>query len=70
MLDGVPTMPDILAYDRPNMKMRSAASPIALFAVDPKKRLKIVAIQISNKPGNISASSLTRTILSINFKIM
>lgn len=52
LLDNIPTMPDI-AESRPNRELWNAMSPIALFAVHPRKRDKLVpvAIQMDVKPG-------------------
>ncbi|KAL9951789.1 hypothetical protein ACROYT_G044516 [Oculina patagonica] len=53
LLDNLPAMPDIME-SRPGRKMREPTSPIAFFAVHPKKRSNLVpvAIQMDVKPGS------------------
>ena len=51
MLKDLPMMPDLLYYDRPMMKMKRHVAPIALFAVDPLKVLRVVAIQNTSSSG-------------------
>ena len=51
-------MPDLLAKKtKPNAKMRQDTNPIAIFAVNEKRgkenEMKVVAIQIDNKPSKI-----------------
>ena len=47
-MDGIKYMPDFLAKYNPGRTMQNNPAQIALFAVDPEKRLRPVAIQ--NKP--------------------
>ncbi|KAL9951788.1 hypothetical protein ACROYT_G044515 [Oculina patagonica] len=53
LLDNLPAMPDIME-SRPGRKMWEPTSPIAFFAVHPKKRSNLVpiAIQMDVKPGS------------------
>ena len=53
MLQDLTMMPDILYNDRPNRKMKQHVSPIALFAVDPRKNLQVVAIQNGSSSGKL-----------------
>lgn len=53
-LEGLKMMPDFIKNDRPTMKMKSHSSPIALFAVDPMKRLNVVAIQNISTQGDLN----------------
>ena len=58
ILNGIPDMPDLLAKKtKPNAKMRQDTNPIAIFAVKEKRgkenEVKVVAIQIDNKPSKI-----------------
>ena len=53
MLKDLPMMPDLLSFDHPMMKMRQQGTPIALFAVDPQKVLRVVAIQNTSSSGDL-----------------
>jgi len=54
MLKDLTMMPDLLYFDRPNKKMKQHVAPIALFAVDPQKVLRVVAIQnTSSSDGHV-----------------
>ena len=46
-------MPDFLAKYNPSMKMRNNPAQIAIFAVDNKRKLRIVAIQKGTTQGTI-----------------
>ena len=52
MLHDMKVMSDLLRFDKPHMKMKKHVSPIALFAVDPQKKLKVVAIQNGSNQGD------------------
>ena len=53
MLKDLPMMPDLLSHDCPLMKMKKGVAPIALFAVDPQKVLRVVAIQNASSSGDL-----------------
>ena len=50
-LEGLKQMPDYLANFFPFMKMRNTPAHLALFAVGPDKKLRVVAIQNSTTAG-------------------
>ena len=58
MLKDLPMMPDLLSFDRPKKKMKQHVAPIALFAVDPQKVLRVVAIQNTSSSGDLSKLQL------------
>ena len=51
-LAGIKQMPDYLPLLNPGKVMRNNSAQIALFAVDCKKTLRVVAIQNSTTKGN------------------
>ena len=51
-LEGIAHMPDILAKYSPGRTMRNNTAQIALFAVDPERKLRPVAIQNSTTKGS------------------
>ncbi|XP_065059744.1 allene oxide synthase-lipoxygenase protein-like [Rhopilema esculentum] len=51
LLKDIPAMKDLLANERPGMKMRAPCMPIAMFAVNREGQFKVVAIQNDTKPG-------------------
>ena len=53
-LNGIKQMSDLLAKFNPGRAMRNSTAHIALFAVDPKKKLRPVAIQSESSKGNNS----------------
>ena len=53
MLHDLTMMPDMLSNDRHSRKMKTHVPPIALFAVDPQKNLRVVAIQNGSSSGKL-----------------